>query len=54
MHLDTESFTIVTKNDKVELVIGFSNVVSNRVTIPVEVENYVELEPISFNIKYIC
>jgi len=46
---DTESFTIVTKNDKVELVIGFSNVASNRVTIPVEVENYVELEPISFN-----
>ena len=46
---DTESFTIVTKNDRVDLVIGFSNVASNRVTIPVEVENYVELEPISFN-----
>jgi hypothetical protein len=46
---DTESFTIITKNDKVEVVIGFSNVATNRVTIPVEVSEYKEIEPISFN-----
>ena len=46
---DSESFTILTKNGKTEVVIGFSNVASNRITIPVEVEEYKEIEPISFN-----
>jgi len=46
---DTESFTILTKNDKVEVVIGYSNVATNRVTIPVEVSEYKDIEPISFN-----
>ena len=46
---DSESFTIITKDGKVSVVIGYSNVASNRITIPVEVEKYVELEPISFN-----
>ena len=46
---DSESFTIITKDGKVSVVIGYSNVASNRITIPVEVEEYTEIEPISFN-----
>ena len=46
---DTDTFTILTENDKVSLVIGYSNVATNRVTLPVEHTEYKDIEPISFN-----
>ena len=46
---EAETFTILTSDDKVNVVINYSSMASNRVTIPVEVENYKEIEPISFN-----
>ena len=46
---ETETFTIIADNDKVNIVIGFSNIASNRVTIPVSVDNYSDIEPISFS-----
>ena len=33
---DTDTFTIANSDGKVEVIIGFSNVQTNRVTIPVE------------------
>ena len=35
---DTDTFTIANSDGKVEVIIGFSNVQTNRVTIPVEPE----------------
>ena len=46
---ETETFTIISDNGKVNIVIGFSNIASNRVTIPVSVDNYSDIEPISFS-----
>ena len=40
---------IISDNGKVNIVIGFSNIASNRVTIPVSVDNYSDIEPISFS-----
>ena len=46
---DAETFTILTDNDKAEIVIGYASIASNRVTIPVETTQFKMLEPISFN-----
>ena len=46
---DTDTFTIIAKDNKAQVVIGFSNVATNRVTIPVECEEFSDTEPISFN-----
>ncbi len=49
---DTDTFTVISKDGKANVVIGYSNVATNRVTIPVELtlENErTNLEPISFN-----
>jgi|TARA_R110000824_G_scaffold82533_18_gene206972 hypothetical protein len=46
---DTDTFTIIAKNDTANVIIGFSNVATNRVTIPVECEVFSDTEPISFN-----
>ena len=35
---DTDTFTVITSNDGVKLVIGYSSINTNRVTIPVETE----------------
>ena len=40
---------IIAKDNKAQVVIGFSNVATNRVTIPVECEEFSDTEPISFN-----
>ena len=45
----TDTFTVVAKNDEVNVVIGYSGQASNRVTIPVEVSEFKEIEPVSFN-----
>ena len=46
---DTDSFTVISENDKVELVIGYSKINTNRVTIPVRTETYTEIKKVSFN-----
>ena len=46
---EAETFTILTDNDKAEIVIGYASIASNRVTIPVETTKFKMLEPISFN-----
>ena len=46
---EAETFTILTDNDKAEIVIGYASIASNRVTIPVETTKYKMMEPISFN-----
>jgi len=46
---DTDTFTVITNNDGVKLVIGYSSINTNRVTIPVETETYEDIENVSFN-----
>ena len=46
---EAETFTILTENDKTEIVIGYASIASNRVTIPVETTKFKLMEPISFN-----
>ena len=44
---EAETFTILTDNEKAEIVIGYASIASNRVTIPVETTKYKMMEPIS-------
>ena len=46
---DTDTFTVITNNDTVKLVIGYSSINTNRVTIPVETETYEDIDKVSFN-----
>jgi len=46
---DTDTFTVITSDDGVKLVIGYSSINTNRVTIPVETETYEDIEKVSFN-----
>tara|TARA_Y100001937_G_C7065936_1_gene306042 strand:+ start:112 stop:840 length:729 start_codon:yes stop_codon:yes gene_type:complete len=46
---DTDSFTIANSDGKVEVIIGFSNVQTNRVTIPVKAEVSGNFDIASFN-----
>jgi hypothetical protein len=46
---DTDTFTVITNDDGVKLVIGYSSINTNRVTIPVETETYEDIENVSFN-----
>ena len=49
---DTDTFTVITSNDGVKLVIGYSSINTNRVTIPVEIydpETYENIDNVSFN-----
>ena len=46
---DTDTFTVITSNDGVKLVIGYSSINTNRVTIPVETETYEDIDKVSFN-----
>ena len=46
---DTDTFTVITSDDGVKLVIGYSSINTNRVTIPVETETYENIEKVSFN-----
>ena len=48
---EAETFTIIADKDteKVNIVIGFANIASNRVTIPIEVVNFSDIPPVSFN-----
>lgn len=46
---DTDNFTVVTDNNGTKLVIGYSSVNTNRVTIPVTTTESSNIENISFN-----
>jgi hypothetical protein len=46
---ETDTFTVIAQDGEVNIVIGFSNVGTNRVTIPVEVKIFKEITPVSFN-----
>ena len=46
---DTDTFTVITDEDGVKLVIGYSSINTNRVTIPVETTQFSKIENVSFN-----
>ena len=46
---DTDTFTVITDDDGVKLVIGYSSINTNRVTIPVETETHEDIDNVSFN-----
>jgi len=46
---ENDTFTVIAQKGEVNIVIGFSNVGTNRVTIPVQVKTFKEIPPISFN-----
>ena len=46
---DTDTFTVITSDNGVKLVIGYSSINTNRVTIPVETEIYEDIDKVSFN-----
>ena len=46
---ETDTFTVVTKNDTTSIVIGYASVNTNRVTIPVSTTEYKQMDLISFN-----
>ena len=46
---DTDNFTVLTSNDGVKIVIGYAEINTNRVTLPVETESYDKIENVSFN-----
>tara|TARA_R100001369_G_scaffold50166_1_gene76877 strand:- start:1395 stop:2117 length:723 start_codon:yes stop_codon:yes gene_type:complete len=46
---ETDTFTVVTKNDTASIVIGYASVNTNRVTIPVSTTEYKQMDLISFN-----
>ena len=46
---DTDNFTVITADDGVKVVIGYAEINTNRVTLPVETESYDKIENVSFN-----
>ena len=46
---DTDNFTVITDDDSVKVVIGYAEINTNRVTLPVETESYDKIENVSFN-----
>ena len=46
---ETDTFTVIAQEGEVNIVIGFSNVGTNRVTIPVKVDTFKEIPPVHFH-----
>jgi len=46
---DTDNFTVITDADGVKIVIGYAEINTNRVTLPVETESYDKIDNVSFN-----
>ena len=46
---DTDNFTVITGDDGVKVVIGYAEINTNRVTLPVETESYDKIDNVSFN-----
>jgi hypothetical protein len=49
---EVETFTVVTHKNKTDVVLGYSDLNTNRVTINVDSEVADEIEPISFSASY--
>ena len=49
---DTTTFTVITDETSTKLVIGYSSVNTNRVTIPVTTSNFTSIDNVSFNAEY--
>ena len=49
---DTTTFTVITDETSTRLVIGYSSVNTNRVTIPVTTSNFTSIDNVSFNAEY--
>ena len=45
----TDNFTVLTNDDGVKVVIGYAEINTNRVTLPVETESYDVIDKVSFN-----
>tara|TARA_R110002072_G_scaffold173633_1_gene328514 strand:+ start:949 stop:1665 length:717 start_codon:yes stop_codon:yes gene_type:complete len=46
---DTDNFTVITDDEGVKVVIGYAEINTNRVTLPVETESYDKIENVSFS-----
>ena len=46
---ETDTFTVIAQNGKVDIVIGYSSVGTNRITIPVKVNTYKDITLVSFH-----
>ena len=46
---DTDNFTVLTSDDGVKVVIGYAEINTNRVTLPVQTETYDVIDNVSFN-----
>ena len=46
---DTDNFTVITDDEGVKVVIGYAEINTNRVTLPVETESYDVIDNVSFN-----
>ncbi len=46
---DTDNFTVLTNEDGVKIVIGYAEINTNRVTLPVDTETYDVIDNVSFN-----
>ena len=46
---DTDNFTVLTNDDGVKIVIGYAEINTNRVTLPVDTETYDVIDNVSFN-----
>jgi len=46
---DADNFTVLTKDGSVQIVIGYAEINTNRVTLPVETDTYADIDNISFN-----
>ena len=46
---ETDTFTVITDDDDVKIVIGYSAINTNRVTLPVETETFEDINRVSFN-----
>ena len=49
---DTTTFTVITDETSTKLVIGYSSVNTNRVTIPVTTSSFTSIDNLSFNAEY--
>ena len=46
---ETDTFTVITDDDNVKIVIGYSAINTNRVILPVETETFEDINKVSFN-----
>ena len=50
---DSDTFTFTVKGGKAEIILGYSSINSNRISIAVEATAKVDIEPIAFSAKYL-